>query len=391
MKILQLVCYFYPAWAYGGPPRNVYGLCKELVKRGHEVTVYTTDVFDAGHRLKKTQEVVDGIEIKRFRNISNYVAFHHRIFLTPGMISAVRDNIKNFDIVHLNDYRTLQNLLAHHYARKYAIPYVLQARGSLVNIITKQRLKKLFDALGGHNLLQDASRLIAVAPLEVEYYKDMGVSNDKIDIVPNGIDLVQFENLPKRGSFKRKNGLTDNNQVILFLGRIHKRKGVELLISAFAGLTKEFDKARLVVAGPDDGYLLALKSLTKELGLNDRVLFVGPLYGEEKLSAYVDADIYTLMASYEIFGVTILEALSCGTPVVVADDCGIADIIKNKAGLVVPHEKEPLRKALYSLLADDKMRQHFGRNGKALIWQNYSWSNIAKQMEQVYQSCFIKK
>jgi glycosyltransferase involved in cell wall biosynthesis len=390
MKILQIVCYFYPAWAYGGPPRNVYGLCKELVKRGHEITVYTTDVFDAGHRLKKTQEVVDGIEIKRFRNISNYVAFHHHIFLSPGMISAVRDNIKNFDIVHLNDYRTLQNLWAHHYARKYAIPYVLQARGSLVNIITKQRLKQLFDVMGGYNLLRDASRLIAVAPLEVDLYKDMGVSNNKIDIVPNGIDLAQFENLPKRGSFKQKHGLMDNNQVILFLGRIHKRKGVDLLISAFAELIKEFDKARLVIAGPDDGYLPTLKSLTKELGLNDRVLFVGPLYGEEKLSAYVDADIYALMASYEIFGVTILEALSCETPVVVADDCGIADIIRNKAGLVVPHEKEPLTKALYSLLADDKMRQCFGRNGKALIWQNYSWGKIAEQMERVYKSVLAK-
>jgi glycosyltransferase involved in cell wall biosynthesis len=306
------------------------------------------------------------------------------------MISAVRDNIKNFDIVHLNDYRTLQNLWAHHYARKYAIPYVLQARGSLVNIITKQRLKQLFDVMGGYNLLRDASRLIAVAPLEVDLYKDMGVSNNKIDIVPNGIDLAQFENLPKRGSFKQKHGLMDNNQVILFLGRIHKRKGVDLLISAFAELIKEFDKARLVIAGPDDGYLPTLKSLTKELGLNDRVLFVGPLYGEEKLSAYVDADIYALMASYEIFGVTILEALSCETPVVVADDCGIADIIRNKAGLVVPHEKEPLTKALYSLLADDKMRQCFGRNGKALIWQNYSWGKIAEQMERVYKSVLAK-
>lgn len=391
MKILQIVCYFYPAWAYGGPPRNVFGLCQELVKRGHDVTVYTTDAYDSRHRIKEKKETVDGIKIRRFPNISNYLAWNHRIFLTPGMISEVRDNIKNYDIVHLNDYRTLQNLLVHHYARKNDIPYVLQARGSLVNLITKQRLKTIFDNVGGKNLLRDASQLIALAPVEVEDYKNLGVSTDKIDVVPNGIDLAQFENLPRRGSFKQKHNLTDKNQVVLFLGRIHKRKGIDLLISAFAGLTKEFNNARLVIAGPDDGYLPVLKKLTKDLELEDRIIFVGPLFGEEKIAAYVDADVFALTSSAEAFGVTILEAMACGTPVVVSDDCGIADVVKNKAGLVVPNEKEPIRQALYTLLADAKMRQQFGQAGRALIWQNYSWSNIAKQMEQVYQKALTEK
>ncbi len=390
MKILQIVCYFYPAWAYGGPPRNVYGLCKELVKRGHEVTVFTTDALDSKNRIAEKQEIVDGIEIRRFRNISNYLAFHHRIFLTPGMIAAVKRDIKNYDIVHLNDYRTLQNLLAHHYARQYAIPYVLQARGSLVNFGKKQGLKTLFDVIGGHNLLRDASRLIAVAPLEVEYYKNKGVNDAKIDIVPNGIDLSQFENLPQRGDFKKKYGLKENNQVVLFLGRVHKSKGIDLLISAFAELTGEFNDVKTVIAGPDDGYLATLKSLTKDLGLEGRVIFVGPLYGEQKLAAYVDADVYALTSPYEVFGVTILEALACGTPVVVTEGCGIADIIKNKAGLVVPYEKEPLSQALHTLLVDDKMRQQFSRSGKKLVRENYSWSNIAGQMERVYKSCLTK-
>jgi glycosyltransferase involved in cell wall biosynthesis len=391
MKILQIVCYFYPAWAYGGPPRNVFGLCQELVKRGHEVTVYTTDAFDEGHRIKEKQEVVDGIVIKRFRNISNYVAFHHRIFLTPGMIPAIKNNIKKFDIVHLNDFRTLQNLLVHYYAQQKGIPYVLQARGSLVNVITKQRLKQLFDIVAGYKLLREASRLIALALLEVEYYKKMGASEKKIDIVPNGIDLAQYENLPKRGSFKQKHGLSEKNQVILFLGRVHQRKGIDLLISAFAGLTKEFNNARLVIAGPDDGYLPTLKSLTRQLGLDDRVLFVGGLYGEDKLAAYVDADVYALTSSNEVFGVTILEAMSCGIPVVVSDDCGIADIIKNKAGLVSPYQKEPLTQALRTLLTDEKLRQRFSRNGKALVRERFSWTNIAEQMEQVYQKVLVKR
>lgn len=390
MKILQVVCYFYPAWAYGGPPRNVYGLCKELVKRGNEVTVFTTDALDAGHRLKETRETVDGIQIRRFHNISNYLAWNHRIFLSSGMIGAMKNEIKNYDIVHLNDYRTLQNLLAHHYAKKYAVPYVLQARGSLVNVITKQKLKQLFDFIGGHTLIRDASRLVAVSPLELEYYQKEGGNAKKIDIVPNGIDFSEYDNLPLRGTFKQKHGLKDNNQVVLFLGRVHKSKGIDLLISAFAGLSKEFHNARLVIAGPDDGYLPALKTLTKELGLEDTVLFVGPLFGDEKLAAYVDADVYALTSSYEIFGVTILEALSCGTPVVVSEGCGLGDVVNNRAGLVVPYEKEPLTKALLTLLADGKLREKFSRKGLALVHENYSWSSIAGQMEQVYQKCLAK-
>jgi glycosyltransferase involved in cell wall biosynthesis len=391
MKILQVVCYFYPAWAYGGPPRNVYGLCKELVKRGNEITVFTTDAFDADHRMKETHEVVDGIEIRRFRNISNYAAFHHRLFLTPTMIPAMRDNIRKYDIVHLNDYRTPQNLLVHHYAKKYNIPYILEARGSIVNIISKQGLKRLYDNIGGYKLLRDASRLIAKAPLEIENYTDMGVSADKCDIIPNGLDFTQFENLPQRGEFRRKHGLKDNDLVILFLARLHKIKGTDLLISAFAGVAKEFSNAKLVVAGPDDGFLPELKKLTKDLGLEDRVLFVGGLYGEEKLSAYVDCDIYSLTSFFEIFGVSILEALACGAPVVLSDHCAISYVIKDKAGLVSPYEKEPLTKALCTLLADEKLRKKFSQNGKALVREQFSWTNIAKQMEQVYQKALLKK
>jgi len=387
MKILQIIPYFYPAWSYGGAPRNTYGLCKELVKRGHEVTVFTTDVLDARNRIKETLEIVDSIDIRRFRNLNHSVAFHHRIFLSPGMIGAMRNSLKSFDIVHLNEYRTLQNLLAHHYAQKYDVPYVVQARGSLVNVIAKQRLKSLFDILGGHTLLQDASRLIAVAPLEVEQYKSQGVSEEKIDIVPNGIDLAEFENLPPRGSFRQKHGLKGNNQVILFLGRVHKIKGIDLLISAFAGLAGNFNDARLVIVGPDDGYLPALKSLVSDLKLEQKVVFTGPLYGDQKLAAYVDADVYALTSSNEVFGVSVLEALACGTPVVVTDCCGIADIIKDKVGLVVPYETAPLKEALCQLLEDDKKRLQYGRDGKTLVRGKYGWVAIAEQMERVYQRC----
>ncbi len=384
MKILHVVSYFYPAWAYGGVARNAYGLCQALAARGHEITVFTTDTLDAAHRIAAGRETVDGIEIRRFRNISNWLAYHHHIFASPGTIVAVRNDLRRFDLVHLHDYRTLQNWLVHRYARKFGVPYVLQARGSLVNLYAKQRLKAWFDRIAGDALLRDAARLIAVAPPEAEEYRRRGVSADKISVLPNGLDLSQFENLPPGGAFRARYGFKDTDRLVLFLGRLHPVKGIDLLLKAFAGLIKAVPEARLAVAGPDAGELASLKRLAA--GLGDRCVFTGPLYDEAKLAAYRDADCYALTSAYEVFGVSVLEALACGTPVVVTDRCGAADAVRDRAGLVVPYEAGEIEAALGRLLGDDALRRRLGQDGKKLVAENFSWDKIAAGMEEIYRA-----
>lgn len=385
MKILQIIPHFYPAWAYGGPTRNVYGLAKELIKRGHSVTVYTTDALNSKERIKRKEEVVDGIKIRRFKNLSNTLAYNHNIFFEPSMLLEARKEVSSFNIIHMHAYRTIQNIIVHHYAKKRGVPYVLQARGSVLPIFQKQWLKKIFDATWGYRILKDAAQVIALTKTEAEQYKSRGVNEDKIEIIPNGIDPSEFDNLPKKGEFRRKYGLGDDQKIILYLGRIHKIKGLDLLAKAFTELPKEIDNVKLVIAGPDDGYLSALRRLIKELHIEEKVLFTGPLYEEEKLEAYVDADIYVLPSSYEIFGITILEACACGTPVVVTDRCGIAESVDGQAGLVVPYDKEQLQHALLHMLGDDKMRLQFGEKGKLLVRQKFNWEKMAEQMEKVYQ------
>ena len=391
MKILQVIPYFYPAWAYGGPLRNVYGLCKELVKRGHEVTVFTTDTLDSRNRVKETQEIIDGIEVRRFRNLSNTIAYRDKIFISPGMIFGLRNSLRNFDIIHMHEYRTLQNLIVHYFARKYGTPYVLQTRGSLPRIMTKQRLKQIYDILWGYRLLRDASKVIALTQIEAEQFKSMGVSSDKIEIVPNGIDLAEFENLPPRGEFRKKWRIKNSQKIVLFLSRIHKIKGPDLLVKAFAALTKDFNNIKLVIAGPDDGYLPMLKKSIKELRIEEKVLFTGLLNGRDKLEAYIDAEVYVLPSSYEIFGRTLLEACACGTPIIVTDRCGIADVIDGQAGLVVPYDKDALGKALLDILSDDHMRLRFGEKGKLLVREKFNWEKISEQLESIYQSCVSSK
>jgi len=386
MKILQVIPYFAPAWHYGGPVSAAYNLSKELVKMGHSVTVYSTDVPTPEYRIKENEETIDRINIRRFKNLSNGIASKHKIFLSLSMISAIRNNLKEFDIVHMLEYRTIQNVIARHYAKKHRIPYILQAHGSVETYFQKGALKRLFDCIWGYRILKDASRLIALTSAEAKQYQTMGVSEDRIIIVPNGINLSEFENLPQRGEFRRKYGLNHNLKIILYLARINRIKGPDLLVKSFAELSKEMADVKLVITGPDDGYLPILRKLLKELGSEEKVLFTGPLYGRDKLEAYADADVYVLPSRYETFPVGVLEACACGVPVIVTDRCGIADIIDGEAGLVVPYDEEHLQRALIRILGDDKIRLQFGERGKLLVREKFNWGKIAEQVEAVYQS-----
>lgn len=387
MKILQIMPTFIPS-RFGGVSQ-FYNLSKNLVKRGHKVIVYTTDIKDRYSRLSniKGGRDIDGIKVYYFKNVSNSLATKHRLSVPKGMSAAIKRELSNFDIIHLHNVRTFQNVIIHHYAKKYDIPYVLQARGSLLTFFHKGWQKRIFDVIWGHRILEDASKLIASTPIEAAQYRNMGINEDKIEIIPNGIELSEFNNLPERGEFRRKHSLGDNQRIILFLGRIHKTKGLNLLVRAFAETSRLLDNAKLVIVGPDDGYLPSLKKLIADLGISNDVLFTGHLYGEDKVEAYVDADVFVLPSVYEIFGNVVLEACACGTPVIVTDCCGTADAVDGQAGLVVPYDKDQLRDGLLNMLNDDEMRLQLGEKGKLLVRERFSWSIIAERIEDIYKRC----
>ena len=387
MKIL-LISSTFPPRKFGGITASSYILAKTLVNKGHEVTVYTTDINERCSRIPNVEGVkdIDGIRVRYFKNISNWLA-SLRLYLPIGMIVVIKRELNNFDIIHLNEFRSFHSIIVHRYAKKYSIPYVLQARGSLPRIMTMQKLKQIYDVLWGYRLLKDASKVIALTQIEAEQYKSMGVSEGEIEVVPNGIDLVEFENLPQRGEFRKKWRINNSQKLVLFLSRIHKIKGPDLLAKAFAELSRNFSDVKLVIAGPDDGYLPTLKSLIKELKIEEKVLFTGLLYGRDKLEAYVDADVYVLPSVYEIFGRTLLESMACGTPVVVTDRCGIADVVDDKAGLVVPYDKKALGKAILEILSDEKKRWDFGERGKLLVRQQFDLSKIIEHLQNIYDSC----
>jgi glycosyltransferase involved in cell wall biosynthesis len=376
MKILHVIPYFTPK--RGGDVNVCYNLSKQLVKRGHEVTIITTD-FEFDEDYAKSIEK-KGVKVIPFHCIVNISLF----LISPSMKKWVKENIRRFDIAHMHDFRSYQNNVVHHYAKKYNIPYILQAHGDVPYANIKDRRKKIFDILFGYGILKDASKLIALTETEVEEYKKMGTNDEKIEIVQNGIDLLEYSNLPARGEFRRKYPIRDDEKIILYLGRIHKIKGIDLLVSAFADLVKELDNVRLVIVGPDDGFSSTLKRQIEDLNLGDKILFTGPLYERAKLKAYVDADVYVLPSVYEIFGITVLEACACGTPVIVTDRCGIADIVDDNVGYVVEYDKDQLQDAIFKVLSDEGLRERFGEEGRRLVMEKFGWDKIVRKVEEMY-------
>jgi len=386
MKILQVISSFPPAYAYGGPVRVAYEISKKLVEKGHEVTVYTTDVYDAHSRLKyKNPMWMDGIEVYHFRNINNGLA-HKNLPIAPTMALALNKNIRKFDIIHIHEYRTFQAILAHHYAKKYRVPYVLQPRGSLPRI-SKSKQKKLFDVLFGWAIIKDASKIIASSKLESDQYWDVfpDLEGEKIVHIPNGIDLETYQNLPKKGEFRKKYSIAEDEKVILFLSRIHERKGADILIEAFSKLKNELEGVKLVIAGPDEGYLDRLKLKVNKLNIEGDVIFPGPLYEKEKLEAYVDADVFVLPSKdrYESFGNVAVEACACGTPTIVTNVCGVSEWL-NSVESVEPEVNSLYEKLLEMLKISESERIKMGERAQHEV-RNLSWENVVERIEKIYQ------
>jgi glycosyltransferase involved in cell wall biosynthesis len=252
----------------------------------------------------------------------------------------------------------------------------------------KQGFKKVFDITFGNSILHDASKVIALTKNEAEQYKRMGVYENKIEIVPNGIDLSKYENLPHKGIFRKKYGIRSTEKIVFYLGRIHRIKGIDLLIDAFSELLTKTEGLKLVIAGPDDGFLSTLKEQIEDLEIGDRILFTGPLYETNKLEAYVDADIYVLPSVYEAFPLTVLEACACGTPVVVTNRCGIADIIDSNVGYVVEYNTNQMQDAIINILNSDERRIKFGDNGRKMVIKHFDSKYVIKQIEKIHYNCY---
>jgi len=394
MKILEIVPVF--SDPFGGPVTVVRSISKELAKR-HEVTIYTTTASDPKHDFELRKEEVNGYRIYYFpRNFKQliYSDLFGQMNISLNMRKAVKDHLKEFDIVHIHSWQQFPDMLLHHYTKKYHIPFVLQVHGSLPKMGPKMLLKWVYDISFGYRILRDASKVIALSEVEAQQYRSMGVPDEKIAIISNGIDLSEYVVLPVRGSFKRKFDIKNEEKIVLYLGRIHRDKGIDFLIKSFSYLIKNSAKnVRLVIAGPDDGYLIGSKCLVNSLRLNEHVLFTDMLSENDKIKAYVDSSVCAYLSPYEPFGLVSLEAAACGTPVIVSTKTPMSQIVNDGGfGFSVKYgDLNQLEKMLQLILNSDNLKGEMGQRGRRYVFNHFDWSIIINKIEAVYNESIIVK
>ena len=389
MKILQVIPVF--SDLFGGPVTVVKSISQELAKK-HDVTVYTTAALDTKHDGSYREEEVDGYRIIYFerslRKLSHAGLFG-QLNISSGMSKAIKENLSDFDVVHLHSWQQFPDILVDHYASKYGVPYILQAHGSIPKIGKKFR-KFFYDALFGNKILRNSSKFIALSSTEVSQYQSIGISSDRIETVPNGIDVAKYTAPPPKGSFKRKFGLAEEDKVILYIGRIHETKGICLLVKAYSHLIKilKCKKVFLILIGPDDGHLATVKSLITSLGLSNYVMICGFVSSEEKLAAFSDADVFVTPCFYG-FPVTFLEACITGTPIITTRMGDNLDWINNKAGYVTDPTEVDLAKSMCSIIGDNALRQKLSQNCRSLVTAEFSIQKVAEKLERVYNAVTV--
>lgn len=383
-----IIPYFYPAWQYGGPPRSAYELARGLVRRGHHVRVLTTD--SAGNSRipevemgKNGHRDLEGIEVVYYRNVSNYLAYRHRLFCPPRFFREVRERLADCDIIHIHELRSMLTVSAFSAARDLSLPYVLSPHGGL-RYLGKRALKVIFDWAWGRAILMNASAVLAVSPLEEEEARHLRVEASRIKPLPNPISTDDYLHLPQAGAFRARWNI-GQRKLVLFLGRLHWIKGVDLLVEAFARLRLRMPDARLALAGPDDGQEPELRRLVARAQIGDRVTFTGFLSHEEKLEAFVDSDLIVIPSRSEIFAITAIEALMCGTPVLLSSSCGLSAAAGPERGILRFHSEdvEDLVTKL-SIVLDGGFKQN-AVNGRDFVSQEFSASIVAQKAELVYE------
>jgi glycosyltransferase involved in cell wall biosynthesis len=389
MKILQVIPVFCFPELFGGSQMVLYQISKALIARGHEVTVYTSNLHNLQGTLNQGRESIDGIDVFRFDNINTRFSAKTGFVITPGMARAIKQNAQNFDLVHIHEARSFQHILVHRYLTKLNVPYVVQAHGSLgtqPKTVAEKAFRSLYDSIIGSGIYRSAAKALSLSDAETKQYARMGVPSQRIQRIENGIDLLEYSNLPEKGMLRKAYGIKSDQRIILYLGRISESKGLALLVDAFRKLIDMMDDVVLVIAGPDDGFMRLYKELITETGLEKNTIITGPLYGRQKLEAFVDSDIFVLPSIYETFPLTVIEAMACRKPVVITDCCALASVVNGRSGYAV-HDSIEMRNAFIDILGNDKKRVEFGTRGRTLVTERYNWSIIVNQLEEIYREC----
>lgn len=374
----------YLAERFGGPVAIVKNIGSILAALGHNVSYWAT-------ADKSDREELASIDSAHLYDIG----WPRSWYRSKGLVRGLSAGIASVDIIHINEFWPHSVYAASHIARTNDTPYVLGPAGSLepwrLRSSRRKWLKKMvYLNLVGKSMMQGAACLHAASAQEAGHFQRAGYRGP-ITVIPNGVDTKELTS----GDGSEAEAYWPDLQerpVVLFMSRLSREKGLDILIPVWAELVKSpaYKDSILVIAGPDDrGYRKLVKGMIDSCDVGSQICMTGMVQGRRKLALFRRADIFVLPSYSENFGIVVAEALACGTPVITTTSTPWKQLQEVDAGRWVPPNEAELSQALRELLdMSESQRKTMGRRGMTLIKQNYTWDRVVPKFLTVY-NCIL--
>jgi glycosyltransferase involved in cell wall biosynthesis len=383
LKVLTAAIRYPPA--PGGAETHAHEVAKELVGRGHDVKVYTSDLQREHpfEHMDGPYNLVEGVPVVRKRAYRIGEAFHYPFM--PGQAEMLREPA---DVLHSHSFGYFHTNVLALRRRLRGTPLVITPHyhppETMQGGWIRHHLRRFYDKRIANWVFDQADVIIAVSRAELgsmaHHINDMG----KVRVIPNGIDPSRFVELPDPGPFLEARGI--QGPMVLYVGRLAINKRMELVLQALPELLEEEPDLQLVIAGPDDGAGEDWKEVARGLGVEGAVRFEGFLSEEDLISAFTAADVFVLPSEWEAFGIVLLEAMACRTPCICSDLGGPPEVVVDgECGIVAPYADEgSWNAALLELIGDPGLRKRMGEKGRRRAMEEFSWSSIVDRIEVVY-------
>ena len=383
MKICMLTWEF-PPRIVGGIARHCLGLSKALVRENCDVHVVTLDFPGA-----PLYEDVEGVKVHRTRIEMGHPSFSVWAFLFNHFIEKEVASLSRdigFDIIHIHDWLTAPSGIASkHYLHK---PLVLTVHSTEIGRVQGLRSPDsyMIDGLEWW-MTYEAKRVIVVSDsMKWELQNHFRLPQEKIDVIPNAVDIVRYQKDIDREQVKRRYGVGPYEKLVLFMGRLVPQKGVEYLIWAVPSIVQSHAEARFIITG--DGWSRNhLESLATSTGHGEKIRFVGFISDSDLVELTMSADVLVVPSIYEPFGIAALEGMAAGVPVVAGNVGGLAEIIEHERTgvLVYPRNAESIAWGVNRVLSDPEYSRWLTQNAKRKVQDIYSWDMVARKTAKVYE------
>lgn len=379
MRILHVIGDLAPQ--SGGPPKACVEMARAMARLGHEVAIATTDFSPSAGRAEPRIAPEPGLSLHVFP-----IGFPRRWLASWPLRRALPELVRAADVVDIHSLYLFHSWAAGTLCRRLGVPYFVRPHGTLDPVIHRRHRwrKRVMELWFQDRLLRDAATIHYTSAEEMRLAEPF-VHGAPGVVVPLGLDLAEYSAPPPAGAFRRRHPEIGQRPILLFLGRLNFKKGLDVLIEAVARVAAAGIDAHLVIAGPDGGMEAAARGWVSSAGLEARTTFTGMLTGADKLAAFADAALFVLPSLSENFGIAVVEAMACGTPVLVSDRVNIwREIVADGGGLAEAPNADSFAAAMTGLLQDEPHRLAMGRAALASVARRYQWSAIAPDLERIY-------